>query len=361
MAHYRAFDRQVSSGQYFSPPHLWSSSAVPTNWKGRICSWCSLSDDRHEHSFNRRGYLSHLFRPFVCISRCWEILDLHWNYYLCIPGVRSGLHLNGKGLVGGGGGNRNRRETGEGVCVWMAVIITRIAWYMYENVKELLQHKLFKQPKFHSVNGLFSHSPCETSTFSSLKKQIDGGILDKIVHLKPRTALLSVGLIYCNTLRNTSLFSYPKQISIQGQNVEWRFMCTQKSRTGSHLLLMMSSRKNNQFYEKTSLVILMKLCYEIHHLSWDRCGYFGNGFNLLQHSWKLADNQIFSSLEDFYLCNCCSLFKWAFCDPASSEFSLNRFQTSTVAMLQSETEEAVGSQKRGNVIDNWAFWTASHF
>lgn len=63
-------------------------------------------------------------------------------------------------------------------------------------------------------------------------KRIEGGVLDRTADLKSQYVLPDAGLLYSNTLRNTLLFSYPKQISIQGHTVEWQFENIQKSRTG---------------------------------------------------------------------------------------------------------------------------------
>lgn len=64
------------------------------------------------------------------------------------------------------------------------------------------------------VSEFFSVPQCETSTSFSWRQWIDGGILDKSVHLKPQDVLLSIGLLHYGTLRNTLFFSYPKQTSI---------------------------------------------------------------------------------------------------------------------------------------------------
>lgn len=56
--------------------------------------------------------------------------------------------------------------------------------------------------------------------------------MDRTADLKSQYVLPDAGLLYSNTLRNTLLFSYPKQISIQGHTVEWQSENIQKSRTG---------------------------------------------------------------------------------------------------------------------------------
>lgn len=151
VASYRAFDRKVNIRQDFSPPSLWSAGS--TNWNERICRRCSLSDDYHEISTGEVITLISAIHMHI-----WMLGNSEFALEL-LPW--SGLHLNGKGLIGGVD-NRNRRETGESGG-WQELESLDACTKLGKN--HFNTSYLKSQNSILSAN-LFSLSPCEASTFS---------------------------------------------------------------------------------------------------------------------------------------------------------------------------------------------------